>query len=108
MLQATALPAAQRWRRVVPTAQGPGGGFTAQRGDLCRQTLGNPDHLRQLLALDGLAELVKVVLGFRQIGLHQRAAGVEELAVKARAEGRVLRQRRHQRGQLTQLVVQRL
>ncbi len=60
------------------------------------------------LALDGLAELVKVVLGFRQIGLHQRAAGVEELAVKARAEGRVLRQRRHQRGQLTQLVVQRL
>jgi hypothetical protein len=35
----------------------------------------------QLLALDGLAELVKVVLGFRQIGLHQRAAGVEELAV---------------------------
>nr|VXZ87819.1 Uncharacterised protein [Klebsiella pneumoniae] len=48
------------------------------------------------------------MLGFRQIGLHQRAAGVEELAVKARAEGRVLRQRRHQRGQLTQLVVQRL
>ena len=72
------------------------------------QTFGNPDHLRQLLALDGLAELVKVVLGFRQIGLHQRAAGMKELTVKAWAQGRVLRQRRHQRGQLAELIVQRL
>ena len=72
------------------------------------QTVSWGDYLRQLLALDGLAELVKVVLGFRQIGLHQRAAGVEELAVKARAEGRVLRQRRHLRGQLAELIVQRL
>ena len=108
MLSATAMPAAQRWRGMVPTAQRPGGGFATQRSDLRRQTLGDPGYLRQLLALDGLAELVKVVLGFRQLGLHQRAAGVEELAVKARAEGRVLRQRRHLRGQLAELIVQRL
>jgi hypothetical protein len=50
---------------------------TAQLLQTLNNQLSELADLRQLLALDGLAELVKVVLGFRQIGLHQRAAGVE-------------------------------
>jgi hypothetical protein len=49
-----------------------------------------------------------VLLRLLETVLHQRAASTEQLAIEAGAERSMMRQRRNLRGQLGQLIFQRV
>ena len=72
------------------------------------QPLRQPGDLRKLLLLNGLPQFSKVLLRLLETVLHQRAASTEQLAIEAGAERSMMRQRRNLRGQLGQLIFQRV
>ena len=72
------------------------------------QPLRQPGDLRKLLLFNGLPQFSKVLLRLLETVLHQGATSTEQLAIEAGAERGMMRQRRNLRGQLGQLIFQRL
>ena len=108
MLKSPPLPAVYCGGGAVPTTQRPGRRLPAEGGDLRDQPLRQPGDLRKLLLFNGLPQFSKVLLRLLETVLHQGATSTEQLAIEAGAERGMMRQRRNLRGQLGQLIFQRL
>ncbi|MNW12997.1 hypothetical protein D3C71_2108250 [compost metagenome] len=57
---------------------------------LFHQMVSQPRHLLALLALHGVTQLIKIMLGFIEIIFYQRTACTKQLPVKAWFQRRML------------------